>query len=163
MSTPVIHDVVSVPRPPRRSLIARLVACMSVSVITTSLSLTVLAVLTAGFSVKAWVANVIATAVATVPSYRLNRRWVWRKHVASDPLREVLPFWMLAAAGLILSTIAVAAADSWARSEHLTKNTRTFALLFANLAAFGSLWIIQFVILDRVLFKHHPHELPKES
>ncbi len=97
----------------------RVVRCMSVSVLTTAISLVTLAVLATWFAVTAWVANVAATALGTVVSYRLNRSWVWHRSDASDVWREVLPFWALSFAGLILSTLFVAAADDWATAAHL--------------------------------------------
>src|ERR1039457_4247196 len=94
----------------------RVVRCFSVSVLTTGLSLATLAVLPTSLAVTAWTANVVAPALGTAVSYRLNRRWVWSRHGASDPWREVAPFWVLAFAGLVLSSLAVAGTDAWAHT-----------------------------------------------
>src|SRR4051812_14952529 len=40
-------------------------------------------------------ANVTAVAVATVPSYELNRKWAWGKRGKSHLWKEVAPFWAL--------------------------------------------------------------------
>jgi putative flippase GtrA len=136
----------------RRTLVQKLTRCMSVSVLTTVISVSILATGTAVFGIAAWLANVIATSVATVPSYGLNRRWTWGRRDASDPVREILPFWALSFAGLALSTIAVGAADSWAAAAGLTGLIRTAAIVVAHLSGFGVLWVAQFVLLDRVLF-----------
>ena len=121
--------------------------------ITTVISFTTLAAATLGLGLAAWMANVLATAVATIPSYHLNRRWTWGKRDASDLWREITPFWVLSFTGLVLSTIAVALADSWTRGIHITSPTVHTAVLFtAQLSGFGLLWIAQFVLLDRVLF-----------
>jgi putative flippase GtrA len=136
----------------RGTLLDRLARCMTVSVFTTLLSLSVLVGLTAGFGVTAWVANVVATAVGTVPSYELNRRWVWGRREQSSLSREVLPFWVLSFSGLVLSTVSVALADRWARHAALTGFARSAALVLANVGAFGVLWVAQFLLLDRVLF-----------
>jgi len=135
-------------------LVTRLARCMGVSVITTIISVTVLAATTLGFGLEAWIANVLATAVATVPSYHLNRRWTWGKRDSSDVWREVMPFWALSFAGLVLSTLAVALSDSWLHGAHLGEPLRTFVILAAHLSGFGLLWVAQFVLLDRVLFGH---------
>ena len=135
-------------------LVTRVARCMGVSVITTIISVTVLAATTLGFGLEAWIANVLATAVATVPSYHLNRRWTWGKRDASDVWREVMPFWALSFAGLVLSTLAVALSDSWLHGAHLGEPLRTFVILAAHLSGFGLLWVAQFVLLDRVLFVH---------
>ena len=58
---------------------------------------------------------------------------------------EVVPFWGLAFAGLILSTVFVAVASQWSDS--------TIVVSLANLAGFGVLWVAKFLILDEVLFK----------
>jgi putative flippase GtrA len=125
---------------------------MTVSVITTTISFTVLVVATSVFGVVAAFANVIATCVATVPSYSLNRRWTWRRRDRSNVWSEVLPFWMLAFCGLALSTATVGIVDSWARHMHLTPMLHTAAILVGHLSGFGLLWVLQFVLLDRVLF-----------
>ena len=131
---------------------ARIARCLSVSVFTTLLSLMVFVALVTT-DVRPWLANVIATAVGTVPSYVLNRRWVWGRRDTSDPWREVAPFWALSFTGLALSTFAVDRADHVAASLHLTGATRTVGLLAANVASFGVLWVAQFLLLDRVLFR----------
>ena len=126
---------------------------MGVSVITTVISFTTLAAATLGLGLAAWLANVVATAVATVPSYHLNRRWTWGRRDASHLWREVMPFWVLSFTGLVLSTVAVALADSWTNGMHITSPAIHTMLLFtAQLSGFGLLWIAQFILLDRVLF-----------
>ena len=137
---------------PTTSLATRLLRCMGVSVISTTVSVTVLAATTAGFGFEAWIANVLATAVATVPSYHLNRRWTWGKKGASDLWREMLPFWILSFSGLVLSTVAVALTDSWLHGSHLGQPLRTLVIVTAHLSGFGILWVAQFILLERVLF-----------
>jgi putative flippase GtrA len=131
---------------------------MSVSVITTIISVSTLAFATAALGVAAWLANVVATAVATGPGYQLNRRWVWGLRHESDLWREVAPFWLLSFAGLALSTLAVAVTDSWAAQMQLSGVVRTSTLIVAHLSGFGVLWIVQFVLLDRVLFRRDAPE-----
>jgi putative flippase GtrA len=130
----------------------RLVRCMGVSVVSTVVCFTILILMTAVFGVAAALANVVATAIATVPSYHLNRRWTWGRRDRSNPWREVLPFWVLAFCGLALSTVTVAIGDAWAASLHLVPVLRTATVLVSHLGGFGALWILQFVLLDRVLF-----------
>src|SRR5205085_1611534 len=97
-------------------------------------------------------ANVAATAVGTVPSFELNRRWVWHRHGTASTKREVIPFVALSAAGMVLSTLAVSFAGRWTDHAVLSGAGRTLAIQAANVAAFGTLWLAQFVILDRILF-----------
>lgn len=134
-----------------RALVARAGKAMSVSVLTTGLSASLLVALTAFVGMAAASANVVATLAGTGPSYALNRRWVWRRDGRSSLRREVVPFWALSIAGLVLSTIAVAKVAElgagWSGSA------RAVALPLANLSAFGALWLVQFALLDRVLFR----------
>jgi putative flippase GtrA len=120
--------------------------------ISTFVGLTVLGVLVATSTMAPGWANVVATAVGTVPSFELNRRWVWHKVGRRSLTTEVVPFWVLSFSGLALSTVAVAAAADWATTAKLEDTARTLAVEGAHLAGFGVLWIVQFLVLDRFLF-----------
>ncbi|MCU1345649.1 MAG: hypothetical protein JWL70_1915 [Acidimicrobiia bacterium] len=124
----------------------------AVSAIATGTSLTVLGVLVATRTTSAGWANVIATTVGMVPSFEFNRRWVWRRHGAPSVATEVAPFAVLSLCGLVLSTLAVRGGAAWADGADLTAAMRTFTVEGANLVAFGSLWVLQFLVLDRLLF-----------
>jgi putative flippase GtrA len=126
----------------------------AVSGIATTTSLTVLGVLVGTRAMSPGWANVVATAVGTVPSFELNRRWVWGKRGQRSATAEIVPFCILSFAGLALSTLAVHRAAIWAEHMGFSGTARTLAVEAANIAAFGSLWIAQFLILDRVLFRH---------
>ena len=136
--------------------IAKLLRYSGVSVIATVTGLTVLGVLVAIVGMPAGWANVIATGVGTIPSFELNRRWVWRKSGQRSIAAEVVPFCVLSFAGLALSTLAVHTAATSADAAGWTISARTLAVELANLSAFGSLWVLQFVVLDRVLFRSRP-------
>lgn len=87
-----------------------------------------------------------------VPSFELNRRWVWGKRGRRSIRREIGPFVSLTAIGLALSTVTVTMTAWWAAQWNLSGATRTLAIEAANMAAFGSVWLVQYVILDRLLF-----------
>lgn len=130
----------------------QLVRYGAVSLIATATSLLVLGALVATRTLTPGWANVAATAVGTVPSFELNRRWVWHRDGEASLRSEVIPFAILSAAGLVLSTVAVSAAGRWTADLGLVGAGRTLAIQAASIAAFGTLWIVQFVVLDRVLF-----------
>jgi putative flippase GtrA len=127
--------------------------CASVSVMTTVLSLSVLFTLALTRLVPAGWANVVATVAGIGPSYWLNRRWVWGRSGAHDMGREVLPFWVMSLTALVLSTVAVSSAARLADHAQLSAGVRTVVLLATNVTVFASLWIVQFLLLDRVLFR----------
>ena len=89
-------------------------------------------------------ANTLAVAIATVPSYVLNRAWVWGKSGGHSVTAEILPFWGMAFLGLLLSNLLVAIAER--------QSDWWLMINAANLAAFGVLWVAKYVLLDRVLF-----------
>lgn len=133
-----------------RTTVLRLVRYSGVSAVSTATSLTVLGILVGLAGTPAMVANVIATGVGTVPSFELNRRWVWRATGRRSVLGQVVPFCALSLTGLVASTVAVGAASArtigWGHWGH------TAAVLAANVIAYGSLWVVQYVLADRVLF-----------
>jgi putative flippase GtrA len=135
----------------RRRLAVWLRYC-AVSAVSTGTSLTTLGVLVGVAGVDATVANVVATAVGTIPSFELNRRWVWAHHGRRSVIRQVVPFVALSFAGLVLSTLAVHVAAI--HTADWSRGWRTVAVEAANVAAYGALWILQFFVLDRVLFAH---------
>ena len=121
--------------------------------VATGLSQVVLGVLVWTRAMPAVWANVVATLAGIVPSFELNRRWVWGRTGRRSVAKEVVPFVALSATGLALSTLAVAVASRWAELHHLADGTRTVTVQAANLFAFGVVWVAQFVLLDRVLFR----------
>ncbi|HEY0398177.1 MAG TPA: bifunctional glycosyltransferase family 2/GtrA family protein, partial [Acidimicrobiia bacterium] len=64
------------PRDRRMARLGKLLRYATVSAVATITSLTVLGVLVATGTLSAGWANVVATAVGTIPSFELNRRWV---------------------------------------------------------------------------------------
>jgi putative flippase GtrA len=136
--------------PTRYALLRRFVRYGSVSAISTVTSLVILGLLVGPIGFPAIWANVIATAIATVPSFALNRRWVWAQRGRESVLRQATPYFLLSFAGLILSTIAVhVASDATINSSRLM---HTAAIELANIGTYGALWIVQFVLCDRILF-----------
>jgi putative flippase GtrA len=132
----------------------KLLRYATVSAISTTTSLAILGLLVGTGAVTAGWANVMATAVGTIPSFELNRRWVWARRGRRCLLAEVAPFCALSFAGLALSTLAVSVAAGWAAGAGWGGAARALAAQAANVAAFGALWVAQYLILDRILFRH---------
>jgi putative flippase GtrA len=133
------------------TIVQRMSRCLVVSVGTTLLSAAVLVALALGAGVPAGSANIVAVCCGTGPSYYANRHWVWGRSGRSDLPREVVPFWVLSLVGLVVSTAAVGLMSTM--TAQWSTSARAIALPFANLSSFASLWLVQFVVLDRVLFR----------
>lgn len=106
--------------------------------------------------------NIFANAVAAVPSYYLNRNWAWGKTGRSHVMREVVPFWVLSFAGMALSIVTVGATAHWCRSEDLGHLATSVLVNAANLFAFGVLWILKFLVFNR-MFAVEPEPAPEPA
>lgn len=102
---------------------------------------------------------ITASSIAAVPSYLLNRGWVWGKGGRSHLLKEVLPFWAMAFIGLGFSTFASSMADRVAHDVTTVHLYRTFIVTGSSVVAFGVLWVLKFVIFNKILFVHREAEL----
>ena len=123
---------------------------VTVSVVCTIATQAILWVTHGQLEWNAVAANVFAVSMTSIPAYLLSRYWVWGKSDKNRFWGEIVPFWGMAIAGLILSTLFVAIATQWSDS--------TIIVSLANLAGFGVLWVAKFLILDEILFKPQPAE-----
>jgi putative flippase GtrA len=133
---------------------AKVLRYVTVSGISTVLSLALLYIFyrKVGLTVR-W-ANVVATVIATVPSYYLNRTWAWGRTGKSHFRREVLPFWIIALISLGLSTIAVQFAAHEADRLSQSHTVQTGLVLLANFVTYGVMWVGKFVLFNKILFVH---------
>jgi len=117
-------------------------------------ALTSLVVLTIVFGVlRLWgevASTLFANITAGVPSYYLNRRWVWGKGGRSHIWRELLPFWVMSISGIGFALYTASLAHNFADAHHLQHLPRTALVVGANIAAFGILWFLKFLILNRL-------------
>jgi len=116
-----------------------------VSVVAVAVSQLVLVTCSGVLHWSAVPSNVTAVAIGSIPSYTLNRCWVWGKRGRNHLWREVVPFWALALLGLVFSTLLVHLAVQW--------NDSTLVASVANLTAFGVLWVVKYLLLDSLLFR----------
>jgi putative flippase GtrA len=102
---------------------------------------------------------ITASTIAAVPSYILNRSWVWGKSGRSHLMREVIPFWAMAFIGLAISTLSSALADHAAHDITEVHALRTIMVTGASVASFAVLWVLKYVIFNKILFVHHEQDL----
>jgi putative flippase GtrA len=142
----------------RMGVMTKFVRYAGVSAISTFVSLTILGILVASGEMSAAWANVAATVAGTIPSFELNRRWVWNRTGPRSLLREVGPFSALSMLSLALSTLAVGATAGWVAGLHADATIATLVAETAHLGTFGLLWIVQYLLLDRLLFRALPRQ-----
>jgi putative flippase GtrA len=131
----------------------------TISVVSTAISLSGLFVFYRWIGLSPTWSNILATCIATVPYYYLNRIWVFKKSGRSHLTKEVLPFWTIAFVSLVLSTLAVKFAGSQVHSIS-SKSVRGVILVAANFATYGILWIAKFVVFNRYLFHTERESAP---
>jgi putative flippase GtrA len=136
----------------------RLFRYTMVSVISTAVSFGVLAIVFGVFRLWGEVAStVFANVVATVPSYYLNRKWVWGKGGRSHLIKEVVPFWCMSAIGIAVSIVGASVAKHIGTVHHFSHLEQTALVLFANVLSFGVFWVLKYLLFNR-LFRVHPLE-----
>jgi len=129
----------------------KIIKYTTVSVIS---ALTSLVILTIVFGVlRLWgevASTLFANVLAGIPSYYLNRMWVWKKSGRSHIWREVIPFWVMSIAGILFALYTASLAHHFANTHHLQHLARTALVVGANIAAFGILWLLKFLVLNRL-------------
>ncbi len=136
----------------------KLIRYSMVSVISTAVSFLVLALVFGVLHLWGEVTStVFANSVATVPSYYLNRKWAWGKGGRSHLMKEIVPFWVMAAVGIFVSMFGAAVAKHIGKVHHLSHLDQTILVLAANLFSFGLFWVLKYLLFNR-LFHVHPIE-----
>jgi putative flippase GtrA len=107
-------------------------------------------------------AGVFGNCMGAIPSYYLNRTWVWGKGGRSHVVKEVLPFWGVTLVGIAFAGWFVHLGGNFSTDHKITGASRTLILLGSNLFAFGILWVGKYILFNKVLFAvvHHdgkPH------
>ncbi|MGH1494012.1 MAG: GtrA family protein [Acidimicrobiales bacterium] len=99
-------------------------------------------------------ANAFAAMTAVIPAYLLSRYWVWDVQGKPSLRDELIPFWVIAAIGLVASTAAAELAD------------RTFdakiMISVGSLAGYLLVWVLKFIVLD-FLFKRSAAKLAQQA
>jgi len=124
---------------------------LMVSVITTGVSFVVLFLV---YGVFQWwteiPSTIFANAVATFPSYWLNRNWAWGKSGRSHLTKEVIPFWTVAAAGIAFSIVGAAVARHLGQTHDLSHLDQTVLVLAANVMSFAIFWVVKLLLFNRM-------------
>ncbi|MGI9601158.1 MAG: GtrA family protein [Acidimicrobiales bacterium] len=103
-------------------------------------------------------AAVTAVVASAVPCFLLNRRYVWVRAGRVRVRAEVLPFTLFTLLGLLASSVLVLAASRRYDSEVM--------IYVAHQSAFGILWVLRFLLFDRLLWRARPatvRSLPSRS
>ena len=123
-----------------------------VSGVAVVISQVTLVLCTGVFGLSGIVSNTVAAVVSTPASYELNRKWAWGKSGKSHLWREVAPFWGFTLIGYLGSTGTVQMADTMTKSHGVHGLPRVLAIMGAQLFAYGVVWIVKFLVFNRIVF-----------
>ena len=101
-------------------------------------------------------AQLAAFVTSTIPSYYLNRMWVWGKSGKSHMWKEVAPFWAIGLVQLLISLVFVQWAQGVVERSTDSHLLRTAGIMFNSLFIYGVMWVAKFMFFNRVLFAHRP-------
>jgi len=96
-------------------------------------------------------AFLLAAAILTVPSFFVNKHFVWRVRSA-----ENLRFQMLVYSAALIPAVSLATLFTYLIENAAADQTvlvRGTAAFFAQMLGFGIVWVGRFLMLDRWLFK----------
>jgi len=103
--------------------------------------------------------TVFANAMATIPSYHLNRKWAWGKTGRSHVAKEIVPFWVMAAAGIAFAMVGAAVVRHLSLEHHLSHTVTSILVVLANIVSFGIFWILKLLLFNRLFHVHTLEEL----
>ena len=142
----------------------KLIRYTAVSAISALTAISILSIVYGALRLWSEVPSVLFSNIcAGVPSYLLNRRWVWGKSGRSHWRKEILPFWIMSLTGIGFALVAASMAHDFAQSHHLHHLARTVLVVGANVTAFGVVWLVKFVILNRIFAQIDEVDVPVEA
>ncbi|WP_034274796.1 GtrA family protein [Haloechinothrix halophila] len=119
------------------------------------------AILTAyGLGAAAMVAGVIAFVAGAIPNYLLNRYWAWQQRGRADRKRETLPYVVIVIVTAVTAIGVTTLADSWAQAHIASHSWRTILVGAVYLATYGFMFIVKFVLFDRLIFANRGARTP---
>jgi glycosyltransferase involved in cell wall biosynthesis len=101
---------------------------------------------------QGWAASLLASAAGIIPGYPLNRTWTFGRRGRSHVWREVLPYWITTIGGALFAALLVGIVTPLVRNGR-TSLAAAIVDLIVYVGAYGSIWLLKFVYLDRMLFR----------
>ena len=109
--------------------------------------------------VQGWAASLLASAAGIIPGYPLNRTWTFGRRGRSNVWREVAPYWLVTIGGALFAALLVGIATPLVKNAGTTALTTAVVGVVVYVGAYGSVWLLKFVYLDRLLFRPQPAKL----
>ena len=120
------------------------------SVVAATVSEVTLTLLVGVAHLAAGPAAVLAFCAGAIPNWLLNRRWAWEHAGRVNLRRELMPYVLIVIATLLATAGASAAVD--AATRHASHWVSVVAVDGAYIAATGLMFVLKFVLFDRLVF-----------
>lgn len=138
----------------------KLIRFTSVSVVSAIVSLLAIALIYGFRIIRGEVeATLFGNLVAAIPSYSLNRKWVWGKTGRSHVRKEILPFLALAVLSIGFSMVGGAYAKHLVQTHQWSHLFNTCIVDVANLASFAIFWVLKLVLFNRIFHVNEGAEI----
>lgn len=113
-------------------------------------------------------AAVLAWFAGAVPNYVLNRRWAWRSESdraravrgAGAHRRELALYWSITLVTAAAAIAATTGMDSWIKTMATSRGEQSLLLAVAYLFCYGVVFVIKFVLFDRLVFTDRGSRYP---
>jgi hypothetical protein len=103
------------------------------------------------------VANVVVLLVEAPLAYRLLKRWVWKNGTSMNVHRERAMFYVMYSLNIVVAAVVLQSVE-----QYLESSTHRVALTMGlQWTVFAALWIGEFFVCDRFLFKENPPSLQR--
>jgi putative flippase GtrA len=138
----------------QRATIMRFGRYIVASVVASAVSATVFAVVYRWLDAGPRWASVISFVAGAVVNFMVFRYWTWRSRLAEDiPVRrELLSYSVVAVTTALIALGTTSVADHYARAAHVSADARTLIVEGAYFGAFGLMFVVKFLVLDRLVF-----------
>ncbi|WP_157683395.1 GtrA family protein [Microlunatus soli] len=138
----------------RPGLFGRLLRAGATSMMATILSHGTYIALLAAAHADATVASAIAFAIGASFNYFVGRRLTWGRTNRPHPVKEMLPYVIVIAAGGLVSVGVATLVQHIITPMGLTNTERTIVLEIANIVSYGAVFFFKFLLLDKLVFRH---------
>lgn len=98
-------------------------------------------------------ASITATATGGLLSYLLSRYWIWPEADRRRPGLQLVEYWAVTVAGLVLSAAITGTVAAHASGPHPLQVAEAGAAYFAT---YATLWVAKFVLYHRLIFRPVP-------
>jgi putative flippase GtrA len=128
----------------------------AVSAVAIVVSLAVLGFCYGVLHLSASASQTVAVIASTIPSYYLNRAWVWGRNGKSHLWKEIVPFWVISVGQYLISVVVINFGEEHVVAATDSKGLQTLGLQLISLFTYGVMWVAKFAIFNKVLFAHRP-------